>query len=111
MLFVVGNHALDRVLRVDQSDLVRNLEVAAPRREDFGDGEHAAVGVELANDAAVAAERREHDLDSVFVAKIADQRAVHIEAVELPRRDHALGCALEIREVIEIRLNDVVDFF
>ena len=110
MLFVVGDHALDRVLRVEQSDLVRDLEIAAPRREDFGDREHAAVGIELSNDAAVAADRREHDFDSVLVAKKADQRAVHVGAVKLSRRHHTFGCAFEIRKVIEIGLNDVVDF-
>ena len=94
----------------DEPELMRDLELPAPRRQHLGEMERARLGIVAADESAVAADGHEHDLDAMPVAEVRHDRAIHVRPVErcLPR--DLLGGRFELGEVIEILLDDVRGF-
>ena len=100
---------VDHRPRREDANLVSDLEESAPGRKRFGQVEAVLLGIIAANRAAVLSDRHELHVDSVHLAEVMHQRAVDIGSVQL--RCFFFRCGLELREKVQIELDDVRDFF
>src|SRR5204862_1989128 len=67
------DHGIDRVRAVEQAELMRDLELPAPRREYLGEIQRARFRIVAADETAVAHHRHEHDANAVARVEVADE--------------------------------------